>query len=133
MSISVPRCLLVGVAIALPVFTALGQAPAAGGQVGRGAPGDAVAPAAPGAQAPGAAAAGGRGGGRGAGDTTADFLKRPPVLSQAPDVERDLLLLPEGFKAQLVLSEPEITDPVGVTFDGNGRMYVLEMRTYMLD
>jgi mono/diheme cytochrome c family protein len=48
-------------------------------------------------------------------------------------MERQFLLLPEGFKAEVVLSDPEITDPVGVSFDGNGRMYVLEMRTYMLD
>ena len=30
-------------------------------------------------------------------------------------------------------TDPLIEDPVGVTFDGNGRMYVLEMRSYMQD
>jgi glucose/arabinose dehydrogenase/mono/diheme cytochrome c family protein len=62
-----------------------------------------------------------------------DFLPRPAVVAQTPDAQRRLLLLPEGFSAQPILSDPTITDPVGVTFDGNGRMYVLEMRTYMLD
>ena len=62
-----------------------------------------------------------------------DFLKRPPIVPRAPDVEQQLLLLPDGYKAELVLSDPDITDPVGVTFDGNGRMYVLEMRSYMHD
>ena len=47
-----------------------------------------------------------------------DFLKRPPVVPQAPEVERQLLLLPDGYKAELVLSDPDITDPVGVTFEG---------------
>ena len=32
-----------------------------------------------------------------------------------------------------MLTDPLIEDPVGVTFDGNGRMYVLEMRSYMQD
>ena len=34
---------------------------------------------------------------------------------------------------ELVLSEPEIKEPVVTVFDGNGRMYVAEMRTYMQD
>ncbi len=73
-------------------------------------------------------------GGRGAvAGPAPDFLKRPPVVAQTPEMEQQLLVLPEGYKAQLVLSDPTITDPVGVTFDGNGRMYVLEMRSYMLD
>jgi glucose/arabinose dehydrogenase/mono/diheme cytochrome c family protein len=41
--------------------------------------------------------------------------------------------LPPGYGLQVVLSEPEIAEPVMVAFDGNGRMYVAEMRTYMLD
>jgi hypothetical protein len=32
-----------------------------------------------------------------------------------------------------VLSEPEIAEPVVAAFDGNGRMFVAEMRTYMQD
>ena len=82
---------------------------------------------------PGPGPAGVTAGARGAAPVEGDFLKRPPVVAQTPEVEQQLLLLPDGFKAQLVLSDPTITDPVGVTFDGNGRMYVLEMRTYMLD
>lgn len=62
-----------------------------------------------------------------------DFTPRPPVLPLTPDEQKQKLLLPDGFAAELVLGDPTITDPVGVTFDGNGRMYVLEMRTYMLD
>jgi mono/diheme cytochrome c family protein/glucose/arabinose dehydrogenase len=63
----------------------------------------------------------------------ADFLKRPPVVRLDPQVEQQMFLLPPGYKIELVLSDPLIEDPVGVTFDGNGRMYVLEMRSYMQD
>ena len=63
----------------------------------------------------------------------ADFLKRPPVTRLTPEVQQQLFLLPEGYTAELVLADPDIQDPVGVTFDGNGRMYVLEMRSYMRD
>jgi mono/diheme cytochrome c family protein len=75
-------------------------------------------------------------GGRGGFDDVAagaDFVKRPPVLRAAPEVEQKLFLLPEGYKIEPVLADPLIEDPVGVTFDGNGRMYVLEMRSYMRD
>ena len=73
-------------------------------------------------------------GGRGAVDPPgADFLKRPPVVRQAPEAEQQTFLLPPGYKIEPVLTDPLIEDPVGVTFDGNGRMYVLEMRSYMQD
>ncbi len=63
----------------------------------------------------------------------ADFLERPPVTRLDPAVQQKLFLLPDGFSIEPVLSDPLIQDPVGVTFDGNGRMYVLEMRSYMQD
>ncbi len=63
----------------------------------------------------------------------ADFLKRPPVTRLDAAVEQKLFLLPDDFSIEPVLSDPLIQDPVGVTFDGNGRMYVLEMRSYMQD
>ncbi|MBD0374817.1 MAG: c-type cytochrome [Flavisolibacter sp.] len=36
-----------------------------------------------------------------------------------------------GFEVQLVASEPLIEDPVALTFDGDGNMWVIEMRGYM--
>lgn len=62
-----------------------------------------------------------------------DFLKRPPVVRLDPAVQQGLFLLPPGFKLEPVLADPMIQSPVGVSFDGNGRMYVLEMRSYMKD
>ncbi len=72
-------------------------------------------------------------GGRGADQPGADFLKRPPIVRLSPEQEQQTFLLPPGYKMELVLSDPDIEDPVGVSFDGNGRMYVLEMRSYMRD
>lgn len=41
--------------------------------------------------------------------------------------------LPEGYRLEPVVTEPEIAEPVVSAFDGNGRLYVVEMRTYMQD
>ena len=35
------------------------------------------------------------------------------------------------FSLELVASEPQISEPVALTWDGNGKMYVVEMRGYM--
>ncbi|MFM8274879.1 MAG: PVC-type heme-binding CxxCH protein, partial [Gemmata sp.] len=37
-------------------------------------------------------------------------------------------LLPEGFKAEVVIDAPDTTNPVGMTFDPDGNLYVLEWR-----
>ena len=63
----------------------------------------------------------------------ADFSPKPPVKRLEPAEQQKLFLLPPGYKIEPVLTDPLIEDPVGVTFDGNGRMYVLEMRSYMQD
>lgn len=44
---------------------------------------------------------------------------------------RKSIELPEGYSLELVLSEPQIEEPVAMAWDGNGVLYVVEMRTYM--
>ena len=39
--------------------------------------------------------------------------------------------LPDGYSLELILSEPHIEEPVACAWDGNGVLYVVEMRTYM--
>ena len=39
--------------------------------------------------------------------------------------------LPEGYALELVLSEPQVEEPVALAWDGNGVLYVVEMLTYM--
>ncbi len=59
------------------------------------------------------------------------------VVQQAPyfTVEESLKTfdIPDGYRLEPVLTEPVIKEPVVCVFDGNGRMYVAEMRTYMQD
>ena len=38
---------------------------------------------------------------------------------------------PDGYSLQLVLSEPQVEEPVAMAWDGNGVLYVVEMRTYL--
>ncbi len=55
------------------------------------------------------------------------------VQPQSPADEAKSFQLPAGYLMDLVLSEPEIKEPVVTVFDGDGRMFVAEMRTYMQD
>ena len=63
----------------------------------------------------------------------AEFPPQPPVPYLTPEQELKTFQLPEGYRMELVLSEPQIKEPVACVFDGNGRMYVPEMRSYMQD
>jgi mono/diheme cytochrome c family protein len=52
---------------------------------------------------------------------------------RTPQETIDSIHLPPGYHLQLVASAPDIISPVCMAWDGNGAMYVCEMRTYMLD
>src|SRR5476649_1889206 len=63
-----------------------------------------------------------------------EFPPQPPVKALSPEEELKTITLPEGYRLELVLSEKDgVKEPVNITFDGNGRMYLAEMRTYMQD
>jgi mono/diheme cytochrome c family protein/glucose/arabinose dehydrogenase len=63
----------------------------------------------------------------------ADFSKKPPVQPLTPAEEQKRFWLPPGFKLEPVLTDPDIQEPAQIAFDGNGRMFVLELRGYMQD
>ncbi|HWE36835.1 MAG TPA: ThuA domain-containing protein, partial [Isosphaeraceae bacterium] len=63
----------------------------------------------------------------------ADFTPKEPIKPLSPAEEAKRFLLPKGYRLELVLAEPDVEEPVAVAFDGDGRMYVAEMRTYMQD
>jgi mono/diheme cytochrome c family protein len=71
-------------------------------------------------------------------DTTSEIWKgidlepKPPVTPLPVNEEQRKFLLRPGYRLQPVLTEPQIQQPAAITFDGNGRMYVLELRSYML-
>jgi mono/diheme cytochrome c family protein len=56
-----------------------------------------------------------------------------PIKALSAQEELKTIHLPDGYSLELVLSEPAIKEPVAIAFDGNGRMFVVEMRTYMQD
>lgn len=47
-----------------------------------------------------------------------------------PQEALDSLILPEGFKATLYASEPQMTQPIAIVFDPRGRLWVAENNTY---
>ncbi len=125
--------------LSVPVFALLASATAFAQQ-----PAAAPAEDAP----PAAAGRGGGGGGRGGQPGTTlpggpslddpayvgfDFSKRASVPIRTPAEEQKDFVLQPGYRMDLVLSDPDIKEPAAIAFDGNGRMYVLELRGYMQD
>jgi len=64
---------------------------------------------------------------------TAAAAPPPPIVALSPEASVATMQLPSGYRLEPVLTEPDIAEPVMIAFDGNGRMYVAEMRTYMQD
>lgn len=62
-----------------------------------------------------------------------DLSPKPPVVPVSANEQKKSFVLKPGFSMDPVLSEPQIREPASIQFDGNGRMYVLELRTYMQD
>jgi glucose/arabinose dehydrogenase len=62
-----------------------------------------------------------------------DFSKKAPVQALTPAEQAKRFWLPPGFRIEPVLADPDIEEPGQIAFDGNGRMFVLELRGYMQD
>jgi hypothetical protein len=76
----------------------------------------------------------GFGGGRGAGASDAtDFTPKTPYRPRTPAEEAAGFMLPAGYRMELIAAEPDVINPTLIEFDGNGRMYVGEMISYMMD
>ena len=60
-----------------------------------------------------------------------DHIPPAPVLTATE--ESKTFKLPPGFKIELVAAEPMVEEPIALTFDADGRMYVVELRGYMPD
>jgi mono/diheme cytochrome c family protein len=63
-------------------------------------------------------------------NATADFSPKPPVVALSPEDELEQFWLPAGYRMTPIVSEPVIEDPAQIAFDGDGRMFVLELRGY---
>src|SRR3954452_8209132 len=96
-------------------------------QGGQAAPQPAASPAAPREAAPGA------GGRRQATNELTDFTPKSPYLPRSAADEAKTFVLPTGCRLELVASDPDVISPALIEFDGNGRMYVVELISYMMD
>ncbi len=59
-----------------------------------------------------------------------------PIANTAqltPEQSLNAFRVPKGYHMELVAAEPMIHEPVAIAWDGNARMYVAEMDTYMQD
>lgn len=57
----------------------------------------------------------------------------PSVTPLSPEASIKKIQLPPHYHVELVASEPMIQEPVALAWDGNGKMFVAEMNTYMKD
>lgn len=55
-------------------------------------------------------------------------LTRPEPLE--PAEARAAFVIKSGFRVELAAAEPQVVDPVAITFDERGALYVVEMRDY---
>lgn len=62
-----------------------------------------------------------------------DLTPVAPLIPLSALGEQKTFRLQPGFHMEPILAEPHIQEPAAIQFDGNGRMYVLELRTYMQD
>ena len=61
------------------------------------------------------------------------FNSHPSSEYLSPEESMKTFNLPKGYHLELVASEPMIKEPVAIAWDGNAKMYVAEMLTYMQD
>jgi putative heme-binding domain-containing protein len=55
---------------------------------------------------------------------------KPPGPPLSPQEAMAKMVLPEGFRVELVASEPDIVNPVAMTFDERGRIWITESLEY---
>ena len=66
-------------------------------------------------------------------ESTPVFNPTPSPAYLSPEESMKTIYLPKGYRLELVASEPMVQEPVAIAWDGNARMYVAEMTTYMRD
>ena len=55
---------------------------------------------------------------------------RPPNPPRSPEEAVDKMTVPDGFQVEIVAAEPEIVNPVAMTFDDRGRVWITESLEY---
>nr|WP_299381109.1 HEAT repeat domain-containing protein [Allomuricauda sp.] len=62
-----------------------------------------------------------------------EIVREAPSDYLSPEESLETFYLPEGYRIELVASEPMVKEPVAIAWDGDGKMYVAQMDTYMQD
>ncbi len=62
---------------------------------------------------------------------TSEDFSSSPALSPKESLKK--MEVEDGFKVEIVAAEPLVNTPVAMTFDEKGRIWVVEMESYMLD
>ncbi|MEM9141465.1 MAG: HEAT repeat domain-containing protein [Bacteroidota bacterium] len=62
-----------------------------------------------------------------------EIVREAPSDYLSPEESLETFYLPDGYTIELVASEPMVKGPVAIAWDGDGKMYVAEMDTYMQD
>lgn len=57
----------------------------------------------------------------------------PDPTFHSPEESMRRMQVAEGYRVELVAAEPMLHEPAMITWDGNGRMFVAELNTYMQD
>jgi glucose/arabinose dehydrogenase len=60
-------------------------------------------------------------------------VETPPAPELSVQQALESFHIAPGFSVELVAAEPLVEDPVAITWDESGRMYVVEMRGFMPD
>lgn len=63
--------------------------------------------------------------------TGARIIQQPTTIPLSPAKSLETFRVPKGYRLELVASEPLISEPAAITWDGNGNMYVAQLETYM--
>ena len=64
-------------------------------------------------------------------NANADLSPKPPVVPLRPEEQARRFWLPPGYRLEPVLADPVIENPGQIAFDGNGRMFIAELRGYV--
>src|SRR5437660_8270065 len=67
------------------------------------------------------------------GPQNAKRFEVPPAPALSARDEMKTFKIAPGYRVELVAAEPLVADPVAMTFDPSGRIWVCEMRGYMPD
>ena len=57
-------------------------------------------------------------------------LPKPADKPLPPDAAAKAMTVPDGFKVTLFAGEPDVVQPIAMTFDTRGRLWVVECRSY---